>query len=101
MMRRAVCAPARCPAERGRPRETAQRPLPSEIDGDVQGTSGAKLMGNLSGLLQDNGRRLHVLLSKGTGRYCYKLLCIAKYRSKKNSPLLTLARSPNQRFHVI
>src|SRR6266403_4822383 len=33
-------------------------------DGDVQGASGGKLMGNLSGLLQDNGRRLHVLLSK-------------------------------------
>src|SRR5882762_2338003 len=70
-------------------------------DGDVQGASRGKLMRNLSGLLQDNGRRLHVLLSKGTGRYCYKLLCIAKYRSKKNSPLLTLARSPNQRFHMI
>src|SRR6266705_2627479 len=31
MMRRAVSAPARCPAERGSPRDVAQRPLPSEI----------------------------------------------------------------------
>src|ERR1700686_4573266 len=31
MIRRAVCAPARCPSERGRPQEEAQRPFPSEI----------------------------------------------------------------------
>ena len=31
MMRRAVSAPARCPAERGSPREVAHRPLPSEM----------------------------------------------------------------------
>src|SRR5258707_7627560 len=33
-------------------------------DVNVQGPSGGKLVGNLSGLLQDKGRRLHVLLSK-------------------------------------
>lgn len=31
MMARAASAPARCPAERGRPWEEAQRPLPSEM----------------------------------------------------------------------
>src|SRR6267143_1368739 len=31
MTRRAVSAPARCPAERGRPREVAHRPFPSEM----------------------------------------------------------------------
>src|SRR5882762_337291 len=39
-------------------------PVAVRDDGNVQGASRAKLMRNLRGLLQDNGRCLHVLLSK-------------------------------------
>src|ERR1700681_4951600 len=44
MIRRAACAPARCPSERGNPQEEAHRPFPSEImatwsgrEADVEG----------------------------------------------------------------
>jgi len=53
MMRLAVCAPARCPAERGRPREVPSRHCHGD-DGHVQETSRGSSW-EPPGLLQNDG----------------------------------------------
>src|SRR5437763_4715935 len=142
MMRRATSAPARWPAERGRPREVAQRPLPSEMmatckpgageltrsedcapvgvggrEGGI-GTTGEATanMNLLSTAFEDSmgypvsaARKRFLPSFQKTagapkparrGALPCKQLCIVKFARKKVLPL-TLARSANQRFHVI
>src|SRR6266566_9025600 len=97
--RRTVSAPARWPAERGRPREVAQRPLPSEMMATWRPGESAGEPGRGMEVSWVMGWCMSMVVSPPCILLC-QLLCIAKCGRKKILRS-ALARGADQRLHVI
>src|SRR5438445_120295 len=98
MTRRAVSAPARWPAKRGKPREVAHRPLPSEMMATWNCGAWARTSrAPLGSRTVISFIYIFLLQRKKTTR---KLVCNTKCQYKKisRSPL---PRRPNKCFHMI
>src|SRR5580692_5477369 len=99
MMRRADSAPARCPAERGRPRDVAQRPLPSEMMAmckpGVSGNLGFSVM--MSCVV----RCCILFTSFSAAGKVIQTTLYRKVHLQKNLPLSALAGGADQRLHVV
>src|SRR5579864_3891331 len=98
MTRRAASAPARWPAERGRPREVAQRPLPSEMMATWR--RGA---GRVSGRTEEIcwtaiDCMVMFFLRRGENTANYSTIQSEK---PKKFPRSALPRGADQRLHVI
>src|SRR5882762_10671796 len=98
MTRRADSAPARWPAERGKPREVAQRPLPSEMI-----ATWSRGAGVMAGCAVGIGRTVRCCMSMFFLRRGGSLVNYSVIQSEKTKKFwrLAFARRANQRFHMI
>src|SRR6266403_522731 len=96
--RRAASAPARWPAERGKPREVAHRPLPSEMMATWRRCACA-MAGCTAGMFRTFSCCMSMFLSPPR-RTSRKLLCFTK-SSYKIFCRSTLAGGANKCFHMI
>jgi len=106
--RRAVSAPARCPAERGNPREVAHRPFPSEMIATCSRCASANTCEHRAWASSIDGWGASLFTGTNTGealnlrrkKTSRKLLYGIKSHGKFFSPL-ALPRGPNKCFHMI
>src|SRR5271169_717881 len=98
-MRRADSAPARWPAERGKPREVAQRPFPSEMMATCKPESSANWVFVV--MMCCVVRCCMFFTSFSAAGKVTQTTLHNKVDAQKNSPLSALARRANQRLHVV
>src|SRR6267143_4194567 len=96
--RRAASAPARWPAERGKPRELAQRPLPSEMMATWRRWAGA-IDGSTGGVLRTFSCCMSMFFSAAGGQAANNFTLQSALA--KNFCRSTLAGRSNKCFHMI
>src|SRR5467141_2176779 len=97
--RRAASAPARWPAERGKPRELAQRPLPSEMMATWRRWASAIDDGSSAGIFPTFSCCMSMFFSAAGDKSQTTLFC--KVHSQIFFASSTLAGRANKCFHMI